>query len=678
MVIYMNEKIKKIISNDGKGVKIVILDSGVCLSHPRLSAHKIYGYNFIDNSLDIEDYLGHGTAVTGIINQHVPKSDIYLIKLFDYDYTIEFEKLCRALEYINENVDFDILNLSVGITECPDHERLERLCLLLSEKGIIISAFDNFGAVSYPAAYSCVIGVDSNTKYTNSFDYDFIDDETITIRGKGGNQRLLWNKSNYIIQSGSSFACAHITALVAKIIQDKKLNMKEILYKLREYATVVFEPQTYEENIPAFEIKRAICFPYNKEIDTLCRNESQLTFELVGIYDSKLNFNGGKMTRYGKIIKNIEQLNWDDDFDTVILGHVSDLSDISKVDYYNYIRMLCSKHNKNLFQFDPIENSPKIYSPNILNSYLPPLNFGKMHLIGKPTVAILGTSSCQGKFSLQLALRKEFIAHGYTVGQLGTEPQSILFGFDETFPCGYGTKLNLNEQIAIGYINHLLYKIERKNPDIIIVGGQSGLVPYAMYNLGNNSPYQRDLLLASSPDAIVLCVNYFDEIEYIQRTINYAESLTGSKVVALSIFPFDKAFSWSTVSSSLKLINPELLDLQIEFLEKEIGVKVYTQSQTKQLCKELIRYFSEDIEIEESDLLLSLLPFIKNDEISYYRELNENVLTLLISVAPFVGKSDNLHKLSRLTLDEIEKATVLFPIMNEKEKEDYFNKFESV
>ena len=282
----MNEKIEKHKYKEGKDVKIVILDSGVYRSHPKLFKYKISGYNIIDDSSDIEDHLGHGTAVTGIIKQHAPQAEIFLLKLFEYDYTIEFEDLCRALEYINDNIAFDILNLSVGITECPDHERLESLCYRLSQKGVVISAFDNFGAISYPAAYSCVIGVDSNLTYTKPFDYDFIENNIINIRAKGGNQRLFWNKPDYMVQSGSSFACAHITGLVAKIIQGKKLGIQGILNELRKYATVVFETRTYKENYPEFKIRKAICFPYNKEIDTLCRNESLLAFELVGVYDS--------------------------------------------------------------------------------------------------------------------------------------------------------------------------------------------------------------------------------------------------------------------------------------------------------------------------------------------------------------------------------------------------------
>ena len=43
----------------------------------------------MNNSADIEGHLGHGTAVTGIIKQHVPRADIFCINLFENDYMVD-------------------------------------------------------------------------------------------------------------------------------------------------------------------------------------------------------------------------------------------------------------------------------------------------------------------------------------------------------------------------------------------------------------------------------------------------------------------------------------------------------------------------------------------------------------------------------------------------------------
>ena len=39
------------------------------------------------------------------------------------------------------------------------------------------------------------------------------------------------------------------------------------------------------------------------------------------------------------------------------------------------------------------------------------------------------------------------------------------------------------------------------------------------------------------PDGIILCVNFFDDIQYILRSVNSVESLVDCKVMALVMFP---------------------------------------------------------------------------------------------------------------------------------------------
>lgn len=73
-------------------------------------------------------------------------------------------------------------------------------------------------------------------------------------------------------------------------------------------------------------------------------------------------------------------------------------------------------------------------------------------------------------------------------------------------------------------------------------------------------------------------------------------------------------------------------------------------------------------------LLSSLIPFINDDEISYYGQLNEDVVTYLISLAPFVDSSENLRKLSNLTVEQLVKATEILPLIGAEEKEKYFDK----
>ena len=52
-------------------------------------------------------------------------------------------------------------------------------------------------------------------------------------------------------------------------------------------------------------------------------------------------------------------------------------------------------------------------------------------------------------------------------------------------------------------------------------------------------------LLGAQPDAIVLCVNPFDELDYIERTVKYIESVVISKVFAVVVFSMNIKNVWT-------------------------------------------------------------------------------------------------------------------------------------
>ena len=117
------------------------------------------------------------------------------------------------------------------------------------------------------------------------------------------------------------------------------------------------------------------------------------------------------------IIKNIAELDYDS-FDTFILGHTYDLSTANfKFNIGTLIDNLV-KHNKQIYSFDDLsyiypelhidESHHNIYSPKVFfdtSKYIP---FGKLYNYSKPILGVWGTSSKQGKFSLQLILRDYF------------------------------------------------------------------------------------------------------------------------------------------------------------------------------------------------------------------------------------------------------------------------------
>ncbi|MCI8331975.1 MAG: DUF1611 domain-containing protein [Clostridiales bacterium] len=195
-----------------------------------------------------------------------------------------------------------------------------------------------------------------------------------------------------------------------------------------------------------------------------------------------------------------------------------------------------------------------------------------MHVLGCPVLGVVGTGTRQGKFSLQLALRHEFMRLGYNVGQLGTEPTAPLFGMDAVYPMGHENAVYVKGFDAVFAVNQLLSQIEEKNPDIILFGSQSHTVTFVAGGPAYYPVRQQELLMGCQADAYVLAVCTDNPISYIKRNVNYLESIYHSKVIALAVSPLSNKDRWSTISNRLALINEEEQNRFCKELNKEIGI----------------------------------------------------------------------------------------------------------
>ena len=141
-------------------------------------------------------------------------------------------------------------------------------------------------------------------------------------------------------------------------------------------------------------------------------------------------------------------------------------------------------------------------------------------------------------------MREILLKQGYNVGQIGTEPSAQLFGIDYCYPMGYNSSVYITGYDTIRYLNYIENDLCEQCKDIIIVGSQSGTVPYDFGNISQYTIPQYELLMGANPDCVILCINPFDEIDYIKRTVNYIESIIDCKVIALVVFPMTLNNNW--------------------------------------------------------------------------------------------------------------------------------------
>lgn len=301
----------------------------------------------------------------------------------------------------------------MGVNIVDDINQLQIICEKLSDRGtIIVCAFDNAGAISYPAGFESVIGVTNDPNCYQVDDFAYFEDNVVNIGAKGGLQRLAWHNPPYIFLDGNSFACAHVTVQTAHFMNEGAKTLRDILDKFKEKSIITYS-NSYVKNVKKSllnNIHKAVLFPFNKEMHSLIRFKDLLSFDIVAVYDSKYSFNIGSTTDHimksnveSYKIKSIKSIDWDT-FDTIILGHLDKLSSlINQKTYVQEILDAVVEHNKQIFAFDNLYRKTdyaKLYCPVITKNNLPPYRMGKLFRISKPVVGVYGTSSVQGKFTL--------------------------------------------------------------------------------------------------------------------------------------------------------------------------------------------------------------------------------------------------------------------------------------
>ena len=156
-----------------------------------------------------------------------------------------------------------------------------------------------------------------------------------------------------------------------------------------------------------------------------------------------------------------------------------------------------------------------------------------------------------------MSLRRLFLQNQYDIRQICTEPNGILFGADEVFPYGYGSSIDLHGEDTIEYINYLMWRLDNMNPDLIIGGGQSGVSALCLSNLSAYNLPTLHFLYGFNPDAVILCINYHDQLADIRRTITFIEGTVGCKVIALSLFPYGYKAQWNQYNAVKSKLTPD-------------------------------------------------------------------------------------------------------------------------
>lgn len=203
----------------GLGVTIAVLDSGAHADHPHVGG--IQGGISLaldDDTADLLDRVGHGTAVAAAIREKSPAASLLVVKIFHRQLATNADVLARAIQWAADN-GAQIINLSLGTTNPAHAERLARATQDAFERGtVVVSAREANGVPCLPGSLPNVVGVVADDAIDRTeIETEFIDGR-LCVRASPY-PRPIPNVPRERNLSGVSFAVANASGFLARAVE---------------------------------------------------------------------------------------------------------------------------------------------------------------------------------------------------------------------------------------------------------------------------------------------------------------------------------------------------------------------------------------------------------------------------------------------------------------------------
>jgi subtilisin family serine protease len=217
----------------GRGVRVVVLDTGVCITHPDLNITSVYSGCGDDGN----DKHGHGTHCCGIIAAQdngigvvgvSPDVELHVGKILDNNGFGSYELMRDGLQWAC-SIEPDIISMSLGANQKPPSYVFEAIEEALSRGIAIFAAAGNDGrglnitqdSVDYPARIPGVFAVGANNKDGSHAEFSAPGPD-IDFCAPGVDIFSTYKDNGYAALRGTSMACPMVVGAAALILARHK------------------------------------------------------------------------------------------------------------------------------------------------------------------------------------------------------------------------------------------------------------------------------------------------------------------------------------------------------------------------------------------------------------------------------------------------------------------------
>ncbi len=217
----------------GAGVRVAILDTGAEIAHPALAGRVAGGWDFIDGDADpsetgdlldndgdgrVDEALGHGTHVAGIVALTAPGARLLIVRVLDADGRGDLLTVAAGVRWAQAQ-GARVINLSLGALSSSD--AVQYALEQAEDSGVVsFAAVGNWGSeqpVEYPARSSHAFAVAALDAQDRAASFTSFGGH-VAISAPGVAVRSAFPNGGYALWSGTSMSTPIVSGVAALLI----------------------------------------------------------------------------------------------------------------------------------------------------------------------------------------------------------------------------------------------------------------------------------------------------------------------------------------------------------------------------------------------------------------------------------------------------------------------------